>query len=78
MPISAGASTTDNKGELDKAIADFSKAIEIDPKSAIAYNNRGWAYEGKKDYDRAIADYSKAIEIDPKYDARLRQSRQGL
>ena len=30
-----------NKGDLDRAIADFTKAIEIDPKFAGAYNNRG-------------------------------------
>jgi tetratricopeptide (TPR) repeat protein len=42
------------------------KAIEIDPKDPIAYNNRGHAHLKKGYYDRAIADFSKAIEIDPK------------
>ena len=55
------------KGELDRAIADFSKAIEINPKRALSYNNRGIAYQTKRDIDRAIADYGKAIEIDPKF-----------
>jgi lipoprotein NlpI len=47
-------------------MADFEKAIEIDPKLAPAYTGRGIAYEKKGDHDRAIADYSKAIELDPK------------
>jgi len=52
---------------LDKAIADESKAIEIDPKNATAYYNRGVAYDTLGQWDKAIADYSRAIEIDPKY-----------
>jgi len=58
-----------HKGDLDRAMADYTKAIEIDPKYAAAYYNRGVAYRAKGDFDRAIADYSKAIEIDPKYAA---------
>ena len=33
-----------DQGELDKAIADFTKAIELDPTYAVAYNNRGFVY----------------------------------
>jgi tetratricopeptide (TPR) repeat protein len=33
-----------DKGELDRAIADFNEAIRLDPKFALAYNNRGLAY----------------------------------
>jgi tetratricopeptide (TPR) repeat protein len=36
-----------NKGEFDKAIADFSKAIELDPNYAEAYFNRAYAYHRK-------------------------------
>jgi lipoprotein NlpI len=55
------------KGDLDGASADFSRAIELDPKYAMAYNNRGIAKEKKGDLDGAIADYSRAIELNPKY-----------
>ena len=55
------------KGDLDRAIADYSEAIRLDPKYAYAYNNRGNAYYDKGDHDRAIADYSEAIRLDPKY-----------
>src|SRR6266404_1188228 len=55
-----------HKGDLDRAIADYSEAIRIDPKDAIAFNNRGSAYSHKGDLDRAIADYSEAIRLNPK------------
>ena len=55
------------KGQPDKAILEFTKAIDLAPKSAHSYYNRGFAYECKKDPDKAIVDYSKAIEINPKY-----------
>jgi tetratricopeptide (TPR) repeat protein len=52
---------------LDRAIADFTKAIEFDPRHADAYTGRGQALRGKGALDRAIADHSKAIEIDPQH-----------
>ena len=56
-----------SKGEETyKAIADYDKAIELDPKFAAAYNGRGNAWYVKQEYDKAIADYDKAIELDPK------------
>jgi len=54
------------KGDYDKAIADYTKAIEIDPKYADVYYDRGDVWYDKGDYDKAIADYTKAIEINPK------------
>ena len=49
----------------DRAIADFTKAIELDPEGASAYNHRGVAYANKLDFDSAIADFDKAIQFDP-------------
>jgi len=54
------------KGELDRAIADYNQAIEIDPKFALAYIGRGDAYKDRGELDRAIADYNRALELDPK------------
>jgi tetratricopeptide (TPR) repeat protein len=54
------------KGELDRAIADFDQAIKIDPQDARFYNSRGIALRMKNDLDRAIADHDKAIQLDPK------------
>ncbi|MDR1898454.1 MAG: tetratricopeptide repeat protein [Treponema sp.] len=49
----------------DRAVADFSRAIRLDPNDAKAYNSRGVAYDSKGEYDRAIADYNQAIRLDP-------------
>ncbi len=55
-----------DKKEYEKAIADYSEAIQLDPKLAVAWNNRGVAWLGKNEYDKAIADYTEAIRLDPK------------
>jgi len=51
------------KQEYDKAIADYSQAIQLDP-NATRYANRGAAYNNKGDYDKAIADFNQAISFD--------------
>ena len=57
---------TRTKGDYDKAIADFTEAIRLDPKYAQAYYHRGVVYGKKGDYDKAIADFTEAIRLDPK------------
>ena len=54
------------KGDSDKAIADYTEAIRLDPKRTDAYFNRGSAWAHKKDYDKAVADYTEAIRLNPK------------
>jgi len=56
-----------DEDDYDKAIADYTQAIRLDPDYSRPYANRGNAYACKKDYDRAIADYNKAIDILPTY-----------
>jgi tetratricopeptide (TPR) repeat protein len=56
-----------NNGDYNGAIAAFSDAMRLDPKNALAFTNRGVAYERKGDMDRAIADYSEAIRLNPNY-----------
>jgi serine/threonine protein kinase len=54
--------------DISGALADYSRAIELDPKRAGAYNQRGWLKEDKlNDISGALADYSKAIELDPEF-----------
>ena len=53
------------KNEHDKAIADYTEAIRLNPKYALCYSNRGFAYDNKGDHDKAIADYTEAIRLDP-------------
>jgi tetratricopeptide (TPR) repeat protein len=56
------------KGDYDRAVADYDEAIKISPKNAEFYNDRGNAFFGRGDYDQAIADYDQALKIDPKND----------
>jgi tetratricopeptide (TPR) repeat protein len=66
------------KGDHDKALADFNKAIELNPNYALAYNNRGIAYFNKRDYEKAWDDVRKAqklgCKVHPKFLKALRQA----
>lgn len=55
------------KGNYDEAIADHTRAIDIDPQSAVAFSNRCFDFVHKMEPDRAIADCNKAIELNPKF-----------
>ena len=57
-------------GETDKAIADYTAAIRLDPKMASAYLGRAFAYEAKGDSDKQIDDVAR-----PFASTRNRQSR---
>jgi tetratricopeptide (TPR) repeat protein len=65
-----------SKGDLNLAIADNTKVVQIDPGHAVAYYHRGMAYEIGGRYDPAIADFGRAVELNPKhreaFDARAR------
>jgi tetratricopeptide (TPR) repeat protein len=54
-----------SKGDLDRAVADFTEAVRLNPKDALAYSNRGLTFADKGDFDRAIADYTTAIRLNP-------------
>ena len=53
------------KGDLDGALADFNKAIELKPDYVNAYDARGNVRSKKGDLDGALADYNKAIGLNP-------------
>ena len=55
-----------DKGDMDGAIADYTKAIALNPKHAFAYFNRALAKRAKGDLDSALADATKSIELRPK------------
>lgn len=55
-----------NKNEIDKAIAEFEKAIEINPNLAEAHSGLGRLYHKKGLYKQAIPELKKAIELQPK------------
>ena len=53
------------RNDLAGALADYSEAIRLDPRLAMAFNNRGNIYRDQGDYDRALADYDRALALDP-------------
>src|SRR5262249_48661337 len=54
-----------DKKQLDKAIAAFDKAIEIDQTLAPAHYNLGLVLARKRRHDDAIKAYREAIRLDP-------------
>jgi tetratricopeptide (TPR) repeat protein len=55
-----------NEGDFDQAIFDYTKALDINPNIAKAYDNRGVAYALRGYPAPAIADFTMAIANDPK------------
>lgn len=55
------------KGQYDKAIADYSQALDYNPRDFNSCYNRGIAWHYKRQYNNAIADYTRAIQLNPTY-----------
>mgnify|MGYP001033389184 CR=1 FL=1 len=58
--------------KFDDAILDYTKALQINPKMADAYNNRAEIMLSRKDIEnpdinKIIADFEKALELDDKF-----------
>jgi tetratricopeptide (TPR) repeat protein len=53
--------------EYARAIADYDRAIELDPKHVNAFYNRGLARESLQEYQDALKDYASAIALAPEH-----------
>lgn len=53
------------KKDLNLAIQNYSKAIELEPKRGSSYFNRGVTYSILRVHDKAISDYTKTLEYLP-------------
>jgi len=51
--------------EYDKAINDFTTAIQMAPKDTRVYTNRGLTYRMLKRYDESLKDFNKSLELNP-------------
>ncbi len=54
-----------SKGDLDRAITDFDKSLELYPGYLNALMDRGIAYSTKGDHERALADFNAAVDANP-------------
>lgn len=64
------------RGDYAEAIADFDRAIALEPDAADMYNHRGYSKFALADYEGAIADFDRVLELDPgnEYAQRTRNS----
>ncbi len=54
------------QNKFKEAIADFDKALELNPDLIDAYVERGAMFAKNRRYDDAIGDYTRALQLDPK------------
>ncbi len=52
-------------GEQARAVADFGRALRLDPNLAFAYFERAAIHHSRGAFDSAVADYDRALAIDP-------------
>ena len=55
----------ERKGDFDKAVSLFEKALEVYPFNYAIMFNLGLAYYNHKDYDKATTQFFKILAIDP-------------
>lgn len=53
------------KGNIDDAISDYTKSVDLQPNYFEAYNDRGLAYLDRKDFDRALNDFNESLRLKP-------------
>jgi tetratricopeptide (TPR) repeat protein len=64
----ASARSKEKKSDYQGMLADMNRKIQLDPKHANAYYNRGLLKDNKlNDFQGALADYNLAIQFDPKF-----------
>jgi tetratricopeptide (TPR) repeat protein len=61
------------KQNSKEAIADFNRAIELNPRLAPAYGNRGFVRLLQGEDAKAQEDFDRCIKLDPALKARLDQ-----
>jgi len=55
------------KDDYNRAIAEYTEAIKLDPYYYLAYFNRGIAYRDLEDIRRAIDDFTQTIKLEPTF-----------
>jgi tetratricopeptide (TPR) repeat protein len=55
------------QGNLDESLANYIRALNLEPTNADIHYNIGTAFQAKKDFERAQKAYNKAIELNPNH-----------
>ena len=53
--------------QYTRALADYERALTLEPNFAAAYSNRGVTYHALQQYEQELADYNRAIALEPNY-----------
>ncbi len=54
-------------GDCNKAIADYTTSLKLDPQYPQAYNNRAYTHMRMRNYQSALPDLEKALHLKPDY-----------
>ncbi len=52
-------------GQLDEALAEYERALALDPENVNVHNSIGVCHGDREDWDSALASFNRAIELDP-------------
>jgi tetratricopeptide (TPR) repeat protein len=63
--LSRGRWWLQQREDTDRALADFERAVAVDPGNGSAYRWRGRCFEVRGDVERALANYRRAAALDP-------------
>src|SRR5437016_5306460 len=56
-----------NKGKYEQAIAEFQKALALDPHNVVVHNWIGTSYQRLNLWDKATPEFESAVDLDPSY-----------
>ena len=65
MLTQPGPAVYDRKGDLEKAIADYSEAPPASTRGAARDEERGYDYAKTRKFDQAIADLTVTLRLNP-------------
>jgi tetratricopeptide (TPR) repeat protein len=63
LQANASDNALTHQAEIRAVLADFDKAIELSPRLAVAYYNKGNVLAEMGDYASALSAYNKALEL---------------
>jgi tetratricopeptide (TPR) repeat protein len=56
-----------HNGQQREAVADYTRALERDPKMSLGYGNRGYMFNDLRQPAKAVKDFQTAIQLQPDY-----------